>query len=89
MQIQVAELERKHPERTGRQWMPWACDDDPLALEHWGLVQKLLNLKWERPSREISPEQIKAMQAGRQRRQTAPKTPAGTHFQLQESTISA
>jgi hypothetical protein len=49
---QIAALEAKHPEQEMR---PWACADHPVALEHWGLVQRRINLKHEsrKPTRTL------------------------------------
>lgn len=58
---QIAELEAKYPDMSAEDWMPWHAHDSELSLEHWALVQRRLNLRWERPSRVLSPEQRAAM----------------------------
>jgi hypothetical protein len=39
---QIMALERQHPEQEMR---PWCATDHPLALAHWGLVQRRFWLK--------------------------------------------
>ena len=53
----IARLEAKHPNREERDWMPWATNDDPLAVEHWKLVQERIDIQ---RGRSLSPEQRKA-----------------------------
>lgn len=71
----IEALEDRNPARTGDQWLPWKMQDDALSLEHWGLVQQRLNLKWERPERKMTPAQKAAagarLQAAREARQIA------------------
>jgi hypothetical protein len=53
----IEALETRHPGREGRDWMPWATNDHPLALEHWALVQRRLNLRYERtPAQKAAAE---------------------------------
>ena len=66
---QIEELESRHPERDGREWMPWATNDHPLAMEHWRLVHRLLDLRYDRPSRKPSKDQLRALENGRKRGQ--------------------
>ncbi len=61
---QIAELERRHP---NQEWRPWACADDPLALEHWGLVQARIRLKREPKRAAWTPE--RRIEAGKRLRQ--------------------
>ena len=74
----IEALENRNPGRTGDQWMPWRMNDDDLSMEHWGLVQQRLNLKWERPERVMTAEQkaaagarLQQARAGRQDQQVA------------------
>ena len=39
---QIAALEAKYPAQEMR---PWACNDHPIAVEHWRLVQQRINLR--------------------------------------------
>jgi hypothetical protein len=41
---QIADLEAKNP---GQEMRPWDCNDHPVALEHWKLLQRRMNLKYE------------------------------------------
>jgi hypothetical protein len=63
---------------------PWASNDHPLSLEHWGLTQRKLRLlcpgrhggrpktaKPLRATRILTSEHLAAMQAGRKARQDA------------------
>jgi hypothetical protein len=74
LDTEIEALENRNPGRTGDQWLPWKMQDDALSMEHWGLVQARLNLKWERPDRTMTPEQKAAagarLAASRQSRQT-------------------
>lgn len=65
---QIAELGNRHPEREGREWMPWATNDHPLAMEHWRLVHRLLDLRYDRPGRKLSKEERQVFEEGRKRR---------------------
>jgi hypothetical protein len=40
----IAALEAKYPTQEMR---PWACNDHPIAMEHWKLVQRRIRLKRE------------------------------------------
>lgn len=57
---QIADLERKHPDQ---EWRPWVCNDQPLALEHWGLVQRRIALSrvasWTPERRKAASERLK------------------------------
>jgi hypothetical protein len=44
---QIAALEAEHPTQEMR---PWNCNDHPVALEHWKLLQRRISLKYEKPS---------------------------------------
>jgi len=53
VQKQIDALERQHPDQ---EWRPWACNDAELALTHWGLVQRRIELKRTKPTAEWTPE---------------------------------
>ena len=67
VQRKIYELEQKHP---GQEWRPWACrDNSDLALEHWGLVQRRIELA--RETKRWTPERRKAVgDRNRERRRT-------------------
>jgi hypothetical protein len=75
LDTEIEALEDRNPARTGDQWLPWKMQDDALSLEHWALVQRRLNLRWERPDRQMTIEQKAAagarLHAARASRQTA------------------
>lgn len=56
---QIAALEAQHPQQEMR---PWFCNDNPIALEHWGFVQRRLKLKKElgRPAFTVEQRQVRA-----------------------------
>jgi hypothetical protein len=56
----IAALEARHPDRSPDEWKPWHAHDDALSMEHWKLAQARLNLKYERPTRMLTPEQRQA-----------------------------
>jgi hypothetical protein len=39
---QIMALEKQHPEQEMR---PWCANDQPVALEHWGLLQRRIRLQ--------------------------------------------
>jgi hypothetical protein len=69
---QIAELERQHPDQ---EWRPWCDNDSLLSLEHWGLVQRRIELKRTKPTAEWTPERRAAagerLKAARAHQQTA------------------
>lgn len=40
----IMALEKRHPEQEMR---PWCANDHPVALEHWGLIQRRIRLQEE------------------------------------------
>ncbi len=66
----IEALEARHPDREGRDWMPWATYDHPIAVEHWKLVQERLNLRYGRvytpEQREAARERLNTARAARQ-----------------------
>jgi hypothetical protein len=80
LDAEIEALEDRNPGRTGDQWKPWRMNDDALSMEHWALVQRRLNLRWERPTRSITAEQKAAMgarlAAHRSNRQATPQQSA-------------
>ena len=60
-----------------KRWMPWHMNDDALSLEHWALVQRRLNLRWERPTRQMSAEQRLAAGARFKAARESRVSPAG------------
>ena len=54
---QIAALEKQYPKQ---EWRPWVCNDHPLALEHWGLVQRRIELERTPKRAAWTPERRKA-----------------------------
>jgi hypothetical protein len=70
---QIADLEAKHP---GQEMRPWVCNDHPVALEHWKLVQRRISLKYEKPSPTVE-QRLASAQRLRQRAVSRPVFHAG------------
>jgi hypothetical protein len=75
LDAEIEALEDRNPGRTGDQWKPWQANDDALSMEHWALVQRRLNLKWERPTRQMTTEQ----KAAASQRLNAARTMRSSH----------
>lgn len=79
---QIAALEAKHPEQEMR---PWCANDHPIALEHWGLVQRRITLQRQMKKPTRSAEHLTAMARGKRESGTAPLFPS---YQIEEKPLS-
>lgn len=77
----IAELKGKHP---NQEMCPWLCNDHPVAMEHWQLVQTRIGLKRSRipdftvEQREARASRMRENHAARRilYTQSADKTPS-------------
>jgi hypothetical protein len=56
---QLDALEKKC-EQAGVETQPWLSADNPLSLEHWGLVQRRIGLQADLKKPSFTPERRKA-----------------------------
>jgi hypothetical protein len=70
---QIVALEAKHP---GQEMRPWDCNDHPVALEHWKLLQRRISLKYEKSSPTVE-QRLASAQRLRHRAISRPVSHAG------------
>jgi hypothetical protein len=78
---QIAALEAAHPTQEMR---PWDCNDHPVALEHWKLLQRRLSLKYESRKPTRTPEQREELVARLATARTVRQNPIARPFSLSQ-----